>query len=206
MYDFLTQLDKLQQLTNATVHMHIVSPIDEKQMTEFLHMLDNSFRSYYRLHKTNTAKMILLEGAASYPLEDFLATGYMYKPDPRIVELKKPIDSSHKNPANFGKFKYVEEWTNQINNNPNKEILMQIYCGNGRNDLAAMDFINRQKNGVVICPSNTRHEAKAKTQFVSEKADLPGITDGLSKIAAEIEKRIHPEQPQSRSENSQNIL
>ena len=66
---------------------------------------------------------------------------------------------------------------------------MCIYCGNGQNDLAAIDYINSQKNGFAVCPDNSRKVAKEKAYFVSKKRDLRGITEGIEAINKEIEKR-----------------
>ena len=207
MYGFLSQLDKLQQLTNATVQMHIVSPIDQKSMTELLDKLDSSISAYRRLQKGR--KLNFIEGAAAYPLDDraLMSMGTRhFKIDPRIIELRKPINTSDKNPAGTGKIGYVKEWTTQIKKRDDKEVIMQIYCGNGRNDLLAMDFITNQKNGFVVCPSNTRTAAKAKTQFVSNKTDLPGITEGIARINMEIGKRTNPEQFQKNPDKTQEVL
>lgn len=204
MYDFLSQLDKLQQLTGATVQMHIVSPIDQKAMTEILDKLDSSFSAYRRLQKGR--KLNFINGAAAYPLDDrtLMSMGTKhFKIDSRIIDLRKPISADDKNPAGTGKFGYVKEWSTQIKQRDDKEVIMQIYCGNGRNDLFAMDFINSQKNGFVVCPSNTRTAAKAKTQFVSNKTDLPGITEGITRINMEIEKRTNPEHFQKEPEETQ---
>lgn len=208
MYNFLSQLDKLQQLTDSTVQIHIVSPIDQKTMTELLNKLDSSISSYRKLQKGR--KLDFIAGAAAYPLDDreLMSIGSNhFKIDSRVINLKKPIRADDKNPAGTGKLGYVSEWTTQMQNRDDKEIIMQIYCGNGRNDLFAMDFINKQKNGFIICPANTRREAKAKTQFVSNKTDLPGITEGISRINMEIEKRISSKEYQpKKDENSQKTL
>ena len=82
------------------------------------------------------------------------------------------------------------------------KLIMAIYCGNGRNDLDAMDYIKRLKQGFIVCPKNSRHEAKAKTTLVSDKTDLLGITDGISKINKLIEKRIEPNKDEAEQENS----
>ena len=55
-----------------------------------------------------------------------------------------------------------------------------------------MSYVTRQKGGFVICPKNSRHEAKAMAQCVSEKTDLPGITDGIAKINRMLEQKSDP--------------
>ena len=51
MYNFLKQLSRLQELMDAKVRMHIVSPISQNQMTDILEKLDKSFTSFNRLQK-----------------------------------------------------------------------------------------------------------------------------------------------------------
>ena len=72
-------------------------------------------------------------------------------------------------------------------------LIMAIYCGNGRNDLDAMKYIKNRKDGFVVCPRNSRQQAKAIATFVSERTDLFGVSEGLENINKEIEKRVHPE-------------
>ena len=52
MYNFLKQLSRLQELMDAKVRMHIVSPISQNQMTDILEKLDKSFTSFNRLQKS----------------------------------------------------------------------------------------------------------------------------------------------------------
>ena len=46
MYNFLKQLSRLQELMNAKVRMHIISPISQNEMTEILRNLDTSFFNF----------------------------------------------------------------------------------------------------------------------------------------------------------------
>lgn len=198
MYNFLKQLSKLQELTGAKVKMHIVSPISKNDMSKKLERLDKNFMNFNRLQKDSLAKLNLIEGAAASPSEEFFRKGeadflhevYMRRVDSRIVDLKKPTDQNSKNPAAFGKANYVRSWTELMKTTNN--VKMVIYCGNGRNDLDAMSYVTRQKGGFVICPKNSRHEAKAMAQCVSEKTDLPGITDGIAKINRMLEQKSDP--------------
>lgn len=72
------------------------------------------------------------------------------------------------------------------------DVKMIIYCGNGRNDLASMDYVNTKKGGFVIYPKNSRHEAQAKTKFVGKKTDLPGITEGFAELNRLLERKLNP--------------
>lgn len=198
MYSFLKQLSRLQQLMNAKVKMHIVSPIDEILMTDMLDHLDTSFMSFNRLQKEKDQKIDLIEGAASSPKDefvtgsqkDFMFNRFVKKVDPRIVDLKRPSNIDDKNPAGYGKLNYVMGWTRMAEQR--YDVRMVIYCGNGRNDLAAMDYIHSRKRGFVICPKNSRHEAKGKTPLVGEKTDIRGITEGLEQLNELLEKRLNP--------------
>ena len=142
-------------------------------MSKKLERLDKNFMNFNRLQKDSLAKLNLIEGAAASPSEEFFRKGeadllhevYMRRVDSRIVDLKKPTDQNSKNPAAFGKANYVRSWTELMKTTNN--VKMVIYCGNGRNDLDAMSYVTRQKGGFVICPKNSRHEAKAMAQSVS---------------------------------------
>ncbi len=81
---------------------------------------------------------------------------------------------------------------------------MIIYCGNGMNDLASMDYVNSKKGGFVVCPDNSRHEAKARTKLVGRKTDLQGLTEGIANINKLIEKRLNPnkEEPDDNDQQS----
>lgn len=194
--EFLSQIDKLQQQTGATVQFHLVSPVDESFMDKILKQLDKDIRDYNRTTTdSNHTTVNTVVAAAAYPMEDFtgvntLGRAYIKRIDHRIIQLKKPVSGRNmSNPAGFGKENYVRTLTEYTKNSSQKELLMSIYCGNGRNDLSASDYIRFQKNGFVICPKNSRRELKARASFVSEHEDLKGIIDGLEKINNEIEKR-----------------
>lgn len=188
MYGFLLQLHKLQQLTGADVHMHLVSPVFQKQMQEVMNKIDKEIGQYNRLHKWE-CPLSSIEGGAAYP-EDMFASEFT---GDRITPLKKPINSQDFDTARYGKANYVRYWCEHYaNEDPRSELVMAIYCGNGRNDLEAMDYVKNLKAGFVVCPANSRHEAKAKTTLVSEKTDLRGITDGITEINKKIERRKNP--------------
>lgn len=73
MYNFLKQLSKLQELMDAKVRMHIVSPVSQNQMTDILEKLDKSFTSFNRLQKEPIKKLRYVEGAAASSKDEFVA-------------------------------------------------------------------------------------------------------------------------------------
>ena len=195
MHEFLSQIDILQQQTNARVQIHLVSPIDETFMNMILKEIDKEVSEYNR-NSTDPQHTVVqrIESAAAYPMEDFSGTtfqgaNYIGRIDKRIMQLEKPNDKKDANPAGYGKEKYVKEMTEYIRENPYQEILMSIYCGNGINDLLAMNYIKTQKNGFIICPKNSRQKVKEMAHHVSEQEDLPGITDGIEWVNEQIRKR-----------------
>ena len=139
------------------------------------------------------------EGGAAYPDIDMISSEFT---GDRIVPLREPVNTKDFDTAKFGKADYVLNWCEHYMGSDLNELIMAIYCGNGRNDLDAMDYIKHLKQGFIVCPKNSRHEAKAKTTLVSDKTDLPGITDGISKINKLIEKRIERNIDESEHENS----
>ena len=195
MHEFLAQIDRLQQQTNARVQIHLVSPIDETFMNMILKEMDREIRRYNQ-HITDPHQILVqgIESAAAYPMEDFSGmtfqgANYIGRIDKRIMQLEKPNDKKDANPAGFGKEKYVKGMTEYIKENPYQEILMSIYCGNGMNDLLAMNYIRAQKSGIIICPKNSRQKVKEMAHHVSEEEDLPGITDGIKWVNEQIRKR-----------------
>lgn len=198
MYKLLGELSKLQELMDAKVKMHIVSPVSQDQMTEILDQLDRNFMRFNRLHPEKIKKLDFIEGAGASAKEDFMmglqedfaSKRFLRKMDSRIEPLKKSGKESDDNPAGYGKYNYVLNWTKM--SQERYDVKMVIYCGNGRNDLAAMDYVNATKGGFIICPQNTRREAKAKTSLVGTKNDLQGIIEGLSNLNKLIEKRANP--------------
>ncbi len=189
MYQFLGQLEKLQELTGAKVNIHLVSPVYKNHMAEVMDKIDRTIIRYNKLHEHKN-DIECIEGGAAYP--DNLTAGENL--DDRITELKRPISSTDFDTARFGKANYVRNWCEIIKESQSKELVMAMYCGNGRNDVDAMDYIIKKSGalGFVVCPDNSRHEVKAKTPFVSKKRDLLGITDGISMVNKEIEKRKNP--------------
>lgn len=185
MYHFLEQIDKLQKNTNAQVKIHLVSPVYKNAMEMIMNKIDTNIQSYNHIHSGNL-RIREIEGAACYPEEGIQSEEFE---GDRIVPLKRPIDMNNFDTARYGKAHYVRNWYEAYEEDMYTDIVMCIYCGNGRNDLAAIDYVNSRKNGFAICPKNSRKEAKKKAFHVSEKTDLQGITEGICAINERIEKR-----------------
>lgn len=185
MYYFLEQIDRLQRDTDAQVRMHLVSPVYKDVMEMIIDKIDRNIHSYNRIHR-GKADLKEIEGGACYPDEHMHSEEFQ---GDRIVWLKKPTNMNDFDTARYGKARYVKNWYEAYEETKYIETIMCIYCGNGRNDLAAIDYVNNQKNGFAVCPNNSRREAKKRAFFVSEKEDLPGITEGIGAINERIEKK-----------------
>lgn len=192
MYNFLTQIDRLQQITGAEVNLHLVSPIYQKQMEEIIDEIDRNIVRYNILHRDHH-RIPEIECGTFTPDRRIITKEYL---GDKVMPLKVPVDVKEFDTSTYGKAHYVRMWCDM--HKEQGDFFMAIYCGNGRNDLAAMDCV-KQNKGFVVCPKNSRTLAKQKADFVSEKTDLPGITEGMANLNREIEKRIYG-QPQ---ENTQ---
>lgn len=185
MYCFLEQIDRLQKNTNAQVNMHIVSPVYQDVMEIIVDKIDRNIHSYNRIH-FGKSDLKEIEGAACYPEEHMHSEEFE---GDKIVWLKRPTNMNDFDTAKYGKARYVRNWYEAYEDSRSAETVMCIYCGNGRNDIAAINYVNAQTNGFAVCPKNSRTEAKKRAFFVSDKEDLPGITEGIGTINERIEKR-----------------
>lgn len=186
MYAFLVQIDKLQQLTGANVHLHLVSPFYKKDMEKIMDRIDREIVKYNRLHPDHD-DIPDIESATYSPENHVTQKDFL---EDRLVPLKKPISSNEIDTSAYGKSSYVRTWCDTYNSMG--RLMMAIYCGNDFNDLDAMEWVRKQKSGFVVCPANSRPEAKAKAVHASEKTDLRGITEGIMKINEKIAQRVAP--------------
>ncbi len=187
MQKFLAQIDKMQQLTGAQVKIHLVSPVFKDVMKIFMDKMDYSIFKYNI--KNNPLRRILpLEGGAAYPETQFIeqSGSSTYLKDVRIAELRKPRDSSDYDLATYGKENYVMSWYELYEKREDRDLLLAIYMGNGRNDFKAIDYLKSKRQGLIICPANSRRQIKVKAFNVGNERDLPGLTEGLSKINEKI--------------------
>ncbi len=178
--NLLASLNELQKLRNASISMHIVSPVHAKFMEEILDRLDTLIVRYNIQNNTNIREV---ESAVAYPDDSYIHQDDLYD---KIF----PMDMSQKDDyGRYGKLKYVKSWINNIESMDGKEIDMAIYGGNGLNDVSAMSYIKGMKNGFVICPSNSDSEVKRIASYISTKAQAEGIKDGIDFINTQIKNR-----------------
>ena len=186
MQNFLFQLDMLQQLTDANVHLHLVSPIYKKNMEILMNRIDYDIIRYNRTNITHD-DIPEIESATYTPETNIIQEDFL---EDRLVPLKKTRSSKVIDTSAYGKLSYVKSWCEYYDSKD--KLIMAIYCGNDFNDIDAMEFIRRQKCGCVICPSNSKPEASQKAAYVSDKTDLKGITDGILLINERIAQRVLP--------------
>lgn len=186
MQAFLSQISELQSLTGANVHMHLVSPVYQSMMERVMNNIDKDISLFNRSRGTDNY-ISRIEGAAAYPETEMTSEDFL---GDRIIPLQEPINSNDFDLAKHGKAHYVRNWCETYKDSMGKDLIMAIYCGNGRNDIDAMSYIKRLKGGFVVCPKNSRTEAKKIASFKSEKTDLLGITEGIAQINEQIRKRV----------------
>ncbi len=177
MYQFLLMIDKLQKVSGMTVDIHIVSPMLPEMMKRILDKIDKSVRNF----NSSEHRVSTICGATASPESK---PDECYLVDKRIMPLPKGYSSV--TDASFGKLHYVKEWINAMQLKERYGIA--IYCGNGRNDIAAMKFIRGQK-GYVVCPKNSRTEIRGFADHLSQEEDLPGITEGIEYVIGRISSR-----------------
>lgn len=181
-YDLVTELEELGKLTHSSTEMRLVSPIGFKRMDRVVDQMDTVIMRYFKGKNSNVR---LVEAAAS-PFDmkdDFLASHrHLSK---KIIPLPKVSFSS--DIARDAKRKYLKYVLDSYKDD--KSVLLTIYAGNDRNDLDAMGIIKRRKDGFTLCPENSIEQVKAISDFVSDKSDIEGIIEGLSKINENIRKR-----------------
>ena len=179
---FLDQINKIQQTTKSTVHLHLLSPIPLKMMEKVLDKLDTYIAKYN--HENRTFIRDIQGATASYPygISESESTYDIIAPFPERAE-----NNSYDVGAE-GKLAYVRKWIRGINN-----LDFCIYAGNGRNDFKAIEFIRRNSKGYSICPNNSRREVKYSVDFTSSSPDIDGIIDGLIQLNNVLEKKVRDE-------------
>lgn len=185
MYNFLLQIANLEKLTGAKVHIHLVSPVYAEDMKEVMNRINISIRNFNMLHP-ELDSLSSIECGGAYPNDNTVGGDFL---DKNIIALKKSLAGTLDN-GRYGKSHYVRSWHDIYSESETKDLIMEIYCGNGSNDLAAMEFISSQKNGFSICPQNAAECAKKAAFYVSQYSSLAGITDGLKMINTELGKRL----------------
>lgn len=173
----LKEIDELEKCTDAKVNIHIVSPILSEQVEQIVDKIDTTIMRYNR---ENNKKLNIIEGATAY-----FTDGSLFKiRDDRISKFPES-DRLVADGGASGKKKYVQSWCEVYGD----KALMSIYCGNGRNDIQAMEYIKKTKNGLVVCPKNSRTKVRKISDFTSEKTDINGTIEGLEVIVNTIKNK-----------------
>ena len=171
LFKFLDQINKMQQITKATVYLHLLSPIPLNIMENVLDKLDSYIARYN--HEKYTFIRDIQGATASYPsgISENESTYDRISPFPeKLVSDVYDIGAE-------GKLSYVKKWIKGINN-----LDFCVYAGNGRNDFKAIEYIRKNSKGYSICPENSRKEVKCKVNFSSNNNDNNGIIDGLEQL------------------------
>lgn len=144
MFKFLEQLDNLQHNTDSEVLMHIVSPIEVKYMEQLLDKLDRNIYSYDRIKHSNLKVpqgALASEQNNGYHSEEFLGD--------RILPLERIPNIYGDDLARIAKNRYAKNFIEEYKRSPYNDLVMCLYCGNGRNDLDAMKTV--KQTGIRLC-------------------------------------------------------
>lgn len=176
MFDFLKQVSRLEKLDEATAEIHLVSPMFIPQISLVLNKLDKTFKEY---NKQTGNDISYVESAMAFAGSD---EDFNYRNIQDRVLMTRYLGSQYL----YGteKANYVENYIDAYKNRNAKRL---IYMGNGKNDVLAMKRLKAHK-GVVICPENSTPDVKAIADYTSDKSELSGLTDCVSKLCAEIEQ------------------
>lgn len=182
MQKFLAQIDRLQRLTGAEVHMHFVSPIYMEKMEEILEKIDDEIATYNKEHPDSKRLRMTECGGCLGRRKIDGSEDYGRK----TIPLRMIMDSRNIDTSGNAKVNYVEGW-HQIYKDRGR--LMSIYCGNGSNDIAAMKFVQRSE-GFTVCPANSPVAVKEIADFTSQRTELEGVVEGIENINKKIEERV----------------
>lgn len=213
MEEFFGELANFQIVTGAEVKLHLVSPLYRKDMERILKQVDRSilkFNNKQHLNVKRDPNLLLsyVQGAAAYPeetIDNFFVSSFdNYSSDSRIVDLKTPIGAHSIALGSIGKEEYVRDWYESMKKDG--KLLLSIYMGNGRNDLAAIKYLRSKQDALVISPANSNPDVKSNSFFSSDKEEIDGIIDGIVAIRKEIERRIAIRKQEDRANDFQNSL
>lgn len=178
MFNFLKTLNLFNTLTESSPQIHLVSPISGTSMNKYINKIDKNIRSFNKITNSHL----------SYIYSAFCANNYdgTVRLPSNIITTKAPT------PNNYQSWKsiYVQDVCKSTIDQHPDDVLDFIYFGNGRNDLRAMEIVQKF-DGKAICPQNSRTAIKAIADFVGNSADLRGITDGLNQYI----KTLQPPEP-----------
>ena len=176
LYKLFGQLSDLQNSLQADVKINIVSPIFMEQMKKLVSHFNLEIARYNRSNPSSRLDEINA-AMASLDSNQYFDPNYTYdviEPFPRIAE-----DGGER-----GKMQHVSNWMDIF---PNAKLY--IYAGNGRNDILAMRKVLSSPRGAVICPTNSRTQVKEIATFVSDKEEMEGIIEGLSRLNERVRTR-----------------
>lgn len=182
-YKLLTNLQQLSEITNSLVEIRLVSPIGFKRMNEIVDKMESVMVRHGILNESRENVRLIEAAASPFDINDDVY--FKQTLSRKIIPLPKVY--SINDLSREEKKKYTQT-VFEYETNP-EDVSMIIYAGNGRNDLLAMQAIKRLKKSFLICPKNSRREVKEISDYVSDKTDIKGITDGIDQIIYALRRR-----------------
>lgn len=183
-YDLVTELSEMGNLTDSTVEIRLVSPIGFKRMDIIVDKMDTVIaRSFKGIGQNSNVKLVEAVASPFDIREDVTATKRLSR---KIMALPKVTYSP--DIAREAKRRYLNYVFESYKDN--SDIVLSIYAGNDRNDIDAMGVVKSKKNGFTVCPQNSIEQIKGLSDFVSDKSDILGVIEGISKINENIRKRV----------------
>ncbi len=167
---FIGLIDKLEQSTESSVSIHLVSPVEYPTMKRVKDYINRNVTEYNLKNRTHIK---FIESAACHMDESTILS----QTDNTIVPLPQNISSDKKMIGLTEKAEYVKFWHKLLNSRYTIKNL--IYIGNGRNDLQAMKYIQSQ-GGIAICPINSRTKVREIADYSSNLHALAGVNEALS--------------------------
>lgn len=195
MFKLFDELAKLEKITGAEIKLHLISPTSHKQMAEFIKRLEEDIKTHYTQNRSKDDNAVLacdIEEAGAYYEYGNLGSELQGNDEyySRVSNLNIPEGRNiSEGQINSAKEDYVKLWYDYYANSDLKDILFAIYAGNGNIDLRAINFINSQKNGYSICPSNSPKSIRSIANFASDKRCIEGVIEGISELNLQLEKR-----------------
>jgi hydroxymethylpyrimidine pyrophosphatase-like HAD family hydrolase len=177
MFGFLKEIDNLQKELNSKAYMYIVSPMYMQSVAKILDKMDTAIAKY---SINNSTYIKETQGATACIQNEMNEYDYLYD---KISPFPKLSNTSEYDIARVGKLKYVQKWIDEWN----EKIKLCIYCGNGRNDISAMEYVKNLTNGIAICPSNSRTEVKRISDIEGKGMDINGTAEALARLNKIIE-------------------
>ena len=176
----ISNMHSLLTETSTELKFVIVSPIESRLMQPILEDLNSEF---HKFNKTNGTRYQI----------DFAACYNDATDMDRLPNNVLPILS-----ANVGKERVVNYLTDSLEYRFN--ILNTLYMGNGRNDIASINFLKNKyrKNAYAICPENSKSWLRANPYIYHGRGtDLDGLNDGFNQLLIDLKKRKSEQDPNS---------